>query len=157
MSRVKFSLKLMFTEFTLSKVEGFHKFGLHLICFRGHTEGETPVPIPNTAVKPFRADGTCLATGWESRSLRRHFFSVIYGGTGSSALGGVPVPSQPKADPPPAEMGGGRGYPLILGKSLSSVWLCSLTSSTICSISAEAERDNQKTSRGITKNDAKAS
>jgi len=23
-----------------------------------HGEGETPVPIPNTAVKPFSADGT---------------------------------------------------------------------------------------------------
>ena len=23
-----------------------------------HSEGETPVPIPNTAVKPFSADGT---------------------------------------------------------------------------------------------------
>ena len=34
-----------------------------------HTEGEPPVPIPNTAVKPLRADGTCRATGWESRSL----------------------------------------------------------------------------------------
>ena len=32
-------------------------------------EGEPPVPIPNTAVKPLRADGTCRATGWESRSL----------------------------------------------------------------------------------------
>src|SRR5438309_10838986 len=30
--------------------------------------GETPVPIPNTAVKPASADGTALATGWESRS-----------------------------------------------------------------------------------------
>ena len=35
----------------------------------GHSEGETPVPFPNTAVKPLRVDGTALATGWESRSL----------------------------------------------------------------------------------------
>ena len=34
-----------------------------------HSGGETPVPIPNTAVKPASADGTALATGWESRSL----------------------------------------------------------------------------------------
>src|SRR5579864_5896073 len=34
-----------------------------------HSGGETPVPIPNTAVKPTSADGTALATGWESRSL----------------------------------------------------------------------------------------
>ena len=32
-------------------------------------EGETPVPIPNTAVKPSTADGTAGVTPWESRSL----------------------------------------------------------------------------------------
>src|SRR5438876_3896926 len=32
------------------------------------TGGATPVPIPNTEVKPSRADGTALATAWESRS-----------------------------------------------------------------------------------------
>jgi cation diffusion facilitator family transporter len=30
--------------------------------------GETPVPIPNTAVKPSCADGTSLVTDWESRT-----------------------------------------------------------------------------------------
>ena len=34
----------------------------------GNGEGETPVPIPNTAVKPLSADGTAWATAWESRS-----------------------------------------------------------------------------------------
>ena len=34
----------------------------------GHGGGETPVPIPNTAVKPARADGTWGETPWESRS-----------------------------------------------------------------------------------------
>ena len=29
--------------------------------------GETPVPIPNTMVKPREADGTALETVWESR------------------------------------------------------------------------------------------
>jgi hypothetical protein len=33
-----------------------------------HGGGETPVPIPNTAVKPSCADGTCLVRGRESRS-----------------------------------------------------------------------------------------
>ena len=32
-------------------------------------EGVPPVPIPNTEVKPFRADGTWLETARESRSL----------------------------------------------------------------------------------------
>ena len=36
-----------------------------------HGEGETPVPIPNTEVKPFSADGTAWVTVWESRTLPR--------------------------------------------------------------------------------------
>src|SRR5439155_18839209 len=35
----------------------------------GNAGGATPVPIPNTEVQPSRADGTALATAWESRSL----------------------------------------------------------------------------------------
>ena len=31
--------------------------------------GDTPVPIPNTMVKPQAADGTMLETAWESRWL----------------------------------------------------------------------------------------
>src|SRR5579862_5588378 len=34
----------------------------------GYGEGETPLPIPNRAVKPLSADGTWLARAWESRS-----------------------------------------------------------------------------------------
>jgi hypothetical protein len=34
----------------------------------GSSEGVTPVPIPNTAVKPLSPDGTALATVWESRT-----------------------------------------------------------------------------------------
>jgi hypothetical protein len=34
----------------------------------GSSEGETPVPIPNTAVKPLSADGTAQVAVWESRS-----------------------------------------------------------------------------------------
>ncbi len=36
--------------------------------FGGYFEGETPLPIPNREVKPFRADGTARVTTWESRS-----------------------------------------------------------------------------------------
>ena len=35
----------------------------------GYTEEVTPVPIPNTEVKLFRADGTAGASLWESRTL----------------------------------------------------------------------------------------
>jgi hypothetical protein len=34
----------------------------------GSGGGETPVPIPNTAVKPTSADGTWRGTSWESRA-----------------------------------------------------------------------------------------
>ena len=35
----------------------------------GYAEGVTPVPIPNTEVKPTRADGTAREAVWESRTL----------------------------------------------------------------------------------------
>ena len=35
----------------------------------GYGERDPPVPIPNTDVKPFSADGTWLETARESRSL----------------------------------------------------------------------------------------
>ena len=38
-----------------------------------HTDGVTPVPIPNTEVKRASADGTGRATAWESRSVRGIF------------------------------------------------------------------------------------
>lgn len=36
--------------------------------FGGHGGGVTPVPIPNTEVKPTSADGTWEETPWESRT-----------------------------------------------------------------------------------------
>ena len=39
----------------------------------GYIGGVTPVPIPNTEVKPSRADGTPRETAWESRSLPDFF------------------------------------------------------------------------------------
>ena len=41
----------------------------------GHRIRVTPVPIPNTEVKPDTADGTAWETAWESRSLPAVFFS----------------------------------------------------------------------------------
>ncbi len=35
----------------------------------GNRERATPVPIPNTVVKPLIADGTAWVTVWESRTL----------------------------------------------------------------------------------------
>ena len=50
-------------------------FRRHLLIFDkirfpgGHRSRVTPVPIPNTEVKPATADGTAWVTVWESRSL----------------------------------------------------------------------------------------
>ena len=43
----------------------------------GYGDGATPVPIPNTAVKPICADGTARATGWESRTLPAIFCKTL--------------------------------------------------------------------------------
>ncbi len=42
------------------------------------SDGVTPVPIPNTEVKPVSADGTWGATPWESRTPPD--FSIIRSG-----------------------------------------------------------------------------
>ena len=47
-----------------------HDLRLAVFKFLGdHSEGVTPVPIPNTEVKPFSADGTAWEAVWESRTL----------------------------------------------------------------------------------------
>src|SRR3954462_4632827 len=46
-----------------------------LTLFGGHSEGETPLPIPNRAVKPLRADGTWPSRAWESRSPPNYFLT----------------------------------------------------------------------------------
>ncbi len=44
---------------------------------------EIPVPIPNTMVKTQAADGTMLATAWESRRVPGHFlFKFMLHGSG---------------------------------------------------------------------------
>jgi uncharacterized membrane protein len=42
-----------------------------------HNKGDTPVPIPNTEVKPFSADGTAPGAEWESRSLPGFFYEEV--------------------------------------------------------------------------------
>ena len=39
--------------------------------------GDTPVPIPNTMVKTWAADGTMLETAWESRWLPGTFSKEV--------------------------------------------------------------------------------
>ena len=39
----------------------------------GSVERVTPVPIPNTEVKPLGADGTALEAAWESRKPPGYF------------------------------------------------------------------------------------
>ena len=46
-----------------------------------YSEGETPVPIPNTAVKPLSADGTALTRGRVGRRRIKtkslHHFTMV--------------------------------------------------------------------------------
>ncbi len=49
-------------------------------CSSDNGEGDTPVPIPNTEVKPLSADGTARETEWESRTslgLQTVFFAAL--------------------------------------------------------------------------------
>ena len=50
----------------------------------GDGERVTPVPIPNTEVKPFSADGTWWETAWESRSLPENNVQGHTSNSGSS-------------------------------------------------------------------------
>ena len=63
-----------------------------LFSFPGdHSEGVTPVPIPNTAVKSLSADGTAWETAWESRTLpgllfgeaHHYWWAFLLGGHGA--------------------------------------------------------------------------
>ncbi len=44
--------------------------------FGGDSKEETPVPIPNTEVKLFCADGTAWEAKWESRTLPKNFYTA---------------------------------------------------------------------------------
>src|SRR5215216_327929 len=55
----------------------------------GYCVGETPLPIPNRAVKPHSADGTWLARAWESRSPPVSSYTSRPSG-GSLSLNGPP-------------------------------------------------------------------
>jgi hypothetical protein len=57
-------LAIFFPHRALGRVPVFQFFKV----FGGDSEEETPVPIPNTAVKLFSADGTARETVWESRT-----------------------------------------------------------------------------------------
>src|SRR5262245_18127553 len=68
----------------------------------GHRIRVTPVPIPNTEVKPDTADGTVWETVWESRSLpalfrrarreqsRRAFFVYLGASSGAAVCRALP-------------------------------------------------------------------
>src|SRR3954462_13396827 len=56
----------------------------------GYGEGETPLPIPNRAVKPLSADGTWPARARESRSPPVYFIARAVPRGGSSCFGAAP-------------------------------------------------------------------
>jgi hypothetical protein len=76
-----------------------------------HSERETPLPIPNRAVKPFSADGTWGATPWESRSppVLHMTDSEPPSGGSSSFWGGIAAglgPGRPRVGVPLNFFGG---------------------------------------------------
>ena len=68
-----------------------------------HGGGATPVPIPNTAVKPASADGTWGETPWESRTSPGYFDE-----TGPCESGG-PSPFQTRRVPSAGQLAGSVG------------------------------------------------
>ena len=63
-----------------------------------YREGATPVPIPNTEVKPLNADGTAL--GWESRSSPGFLIFPLLGLAPSSTASTMPSPMALPASSP---------------------------------------------------------
>ena len=57
------------TSRTIALARASSGFALRQFFPGGYTEEVTPVPIPNTEVKLFRANGTAGASLWESRTL----------------------------------------------------------------------------------------
>ena len=91
----------------------------------GDNEGVPPVPIPNTEVKPFSADGTWLETARESRSLPdsislRCFAAehISFAGSPQSQRSRLPTGElapfrltlPPAGHPPQAAAGGSPGF-----------------------------------------------
>ena len=60
-----------------------------------HITGDPPVLIPNTEVKPCRADGTNSETSWESRSSPLFFLASVAQGLERSAVNRNVVGSNP--------------------------------------------------------------
>src|SRR5437870_10507865 len=63
--QIRSALQAFFAEFAFRLSESTD-CSLHFSG--GYVVGVTPVPIPNTEVKPYGADGTARVTVWESRS-----------------------------------------------------------------------------------------
>src|ERR1039457_6895577 len=79
--------------------------GVSLAISGGYGEGETPLPIPNRAVKPLSADGTWPARAWESRSppvylstspARRWGSCCLRTPGGGTPIAGTPGPAEPR-------------------------------------------------------------
>src|SRR5437899_10016267 len=76
----------------------------------GHRIRVTPVPIPNTEVKPDTADGTAWETVWESRSLPALFLE----GPTSQHVGPFSLDTRPRRRRPPRSHGNLLEDPLRL-------------------------------------------
>ncbi len=67
-SNLRFEISVGQIEIRASSSIGF-RLSLKTSLSGGHRRGATPVPIPNTEVKPSTGDGTNGAIRWESSKL----------------------------------------------------------------------------------------
>lgn len=75
--------------------------------FGGHSDRVTPVPIPNTEVKPVSADGTWGESPWESRTPPDFALKKPPPEAGASSRPGLElhhVPATPLVTEPPQDM-----------------------------------------------------
>ena len=50
---------------------------MDFLIFGDYSQGVTPLPISNRAVKTLNADGTARAAGWESRTLPKNLYKAL--------------------------------------------------------------------------------
>ena len=65
------------SDYTLSPTKPGRVFWKGASLPSDNSKGDPPVPISNTAVKPFSADDTSGATPWESRTLLGFFMPTL--------------------------------------------------------------------------------
>ena len=124
--------------------------------FGGHSERETPLPIPNRVVKPLCADGTWPERAWESRSppfisrAAPRAARLVSGPFGARRRGLAVAGSAGGRLPPPLRRLHGMTVLLIVVVVVSSWSSCS-SSAGSSTAAAQQTRDFEEHVRGRTR------